>query len=424
MDGMNVVGDLFGAGKMFLPQVVKSARVMKAAVGHLIPFMEEEKARVGDTSAKGRILMATVKGDVHDIGKNIVGVVLQCNNYDVVDLGVMVPTEDILDRAVAEKVDAIGLSGLITPSLDRMVEVATEMTRRGMTLPLLIGGATTSKKHTALRIAPAYAPWRRSCRRRLEGGRRRLEACCRRRPAPPSSPRSRRPGKLSGAARGAERPTVPLAEARANGFDGGWRDYAPPRPADDRPRGLRRLPVAELRALHRLDAVLLDLGDEGAPTPRSSPTTSRARRRATSSPRRRRCSTASRRRAGSGRAASSASGRRTPWATTSRSTPTRPGAAPGASFHMLRQQASKSKDRPNLALSDFVAPKGTPDWIGGFAVTAAPRPTPSPSASRRRATTTTRSWSPRSPTGSPRPSPRRCTPGCGASSGATPPTRR
>src|SRR5690606_17534489 len=151
-------GDLFGAGKMFLPQVVKSARVMKAAVGHLIPFMEAEKAASGDDSAKGKILMATVKGDVHDIGKNIVGVVLQCNNYEVIDLGVMVPTGDILDRAIEEKVDAIGLSGLITPSLDRMVEVAQEMTRRGITLPLLIGGATTSKKHTAIRIAPEYEP--------------------------------------------------------------------------------------------------------------------------------------------------------------------------------------------------------------------------------------------------------------------------
>ena len=156
MDGMNVVGDLFGAGKMFLPQVVKSARVMKAAVGHLIPFMEEEKKRSGDTSAKGKVLMATVKGDVHDIGKNIVGVVLQCNNYDVVDMGVMVPTENIIAKAREEKVDIIGLSGLITPSLDRMVEVASEMSRNGLDLPLLIGGATTSKKHTALKIAPEY----------------------------------------------------------------------------------------------------------------------------------------------------------------------------------------------------------------------------------------------------------------------------
>ena len=154
MAGMNVVGDLFGAGKMFLPQVVKSARVMKQAVAHLIPFIEEEK---GDTpEAKGKILMATVKGDVHDIGKNIVGVVLGCNGYDIVDLGVMVPAEKILQTAIDEKCDIIGLSGLITPSLDEMVHVAKEMQRRDFHLPLLIGGATTSKAHTAVKIEPHY----------------------------------------------------------------------------------------------------------------------------------------------------------------------------------------------------------------------------------------------------------------------------
>ena len=154
MAGMNVVGDLFGAGKMFLPQVVKSARVMKQAVAHLIPFIEEEK---GDTpEAKGKILMATVKGDVHDIGKNIVGVVLGCNGYDIVDMGVMVPAEKILQTAIDEKCDIIGLSGLITPSLDEMVHVAKEMQRRDFHLPLLIGGATTSKAHTAVKIEPHY----------------------------------------------------------------------------------------------------------------------------------------------------------------------------------------------------------------------------------------------------------------------------
>jgi 5-methyltetrahydrofolate--homocysteine methyltransferase len=154
MAGMNVVGDLFGSGKMFLPQVVKSARVMKKAVAVLLPYIEAEK-EVG-ASAKGRIIMATVKGDVHDIGKNIVGVVLQCNNFEVVDLGVMVPAQAILEAAVQHKADMIGLSGLITPSLDEMVHVASEMNRAGMTMPLLIGGATTSRVHTALRIAPAY----------------------------------------------------------------------------------------------------------------------------------------------------------------------------------------------------------------------------------------------------------------------------
>ncbi|MEA3067620.1 MAG: 5-methyltetrahydrofolate--homocysteine methyltransferase, partial [Sphingomonadales bacterium] len=156
MDGMNVVGDLFGTGKMFLPQVVKSARVMKKAVAHLIPFIEKEKEATGATQGKGRIVMATVKGDVHDIGKNIVGVVLQCNGFEVIDLGVMVPWQDILKSANDNKADMIGLSGLITPSLDEMVTVAGEMQRLGLTTPLLIGGATTSKAHTALRIDPAY----------------------------------------------------------------------------------------------------------------------------------------------------------------------------------------------------------------------------------------------------------------------------
>jgi 5-methyltetrahydrofolate--homocysteine methyltransferase len=156
MDGMRVVGDLFGAGKMFLPQVVKSARVMKQAVAYLEPFMEARKQERRDTTPRAKIVMATVKGDVHDIGKNIVGVVLGCNNYEVVDLGVMVPCERILATARAEKADAIGLSGLITPSLDEMVHVASEMRREGFDLPLLIGGATTSAAHTAVKIAPQY----------------------------------------------------------------------------------------------------------------------------------------------------------------------------------------------------------------------------------------------------------------------------
>ena len=161
MDGMSVVGDLFGAGKMFLPQVVKSARVMKKAVAHLTPFMEAEKVAMAaagqEVRAQGKIVLATVKGDVHDIGKNIVGVVLACNNYEVIDLGVMVSSEKILERAKAEKADLIGLSGLITPSLDEMVHVAREMERQGFKLPLLIGGATTSRAHTAIKIAPNYS---------------------------------------------------------------------------------------------------------------------------------------------------------------------------------------------------------------------------------------------------------------------------
>src|SRR5262245_51179422 len=154
MAGMNVVGDLFGSGKMFLPQGVKSARVMKKAVAYLLPFMEEEKKVSGNYRAQGRIVMATVKGDVHDIGKNIVGVVLVCNNSDVTDLGVMVQSEKILQTAREKGADMIGLSGVIAPSLDEMVHVAREMERQGFQLPLLIGGATTSKAHTAVKIAP------------------------------------------------------------------------------------------------------------------------------------------------------------------------------------------------------------------------------------------------------------------------------
>ncbi|TIU60035.1 MAG: methionine synthase, partial [Mesorhizobium sp.] len=164
MAGMNVVGDLFGAGKMFLPQVVKSARVMKQAVAGLLPYMEAEKLAnaangvdTGERQTAGKILMATVKGDVHDIGKNIVGVVLACNNYEIIDLGVMVPAAKILQTAREQQVDIIGLSGLITPSLDEMAHMAAEMEREGFDIPLLIGGATTSRVHTAVKIHPRYA---------------------------------------------------------------------------------------------------------------------------------------------------------------------------------------------------------------------------------------------------------------------------
>src|SRR5690606_20796913 len=153
MAGMNVVGDLFGSGKMFLPQVVKSARVMKKAVAYLLPFIEEGK---GKSSSAGKVLMATVKGDVHDIGKNIVSVVLACNNFEIIDLGVMVPPEKIIEIAIKENVDIIGLSGLITPSLDEMVYLAKEMDKLNIKIPLMIGGATTSRAHTAVKIAPEY----------------------------------------------------------------------------------------------------------------------------------------------------------------------------------------------------------------------------------------------------------------------------
>src|SRR6201994_27345 len=156
MTGMNVVGDLFGSGKMFLPQVVKSARVMKKAVAYLLPFMDAEQAKNQTKEPAGKIVMATLKGDVHDIGKNIVGVVLQCNGYEVIDLGVMTPAQKILDTAREKGANIIGLSGLITPSLDERVHVASEMERQGFNIPLLIGGATTSRVHTAVKIDPNY----------------------------------------------------------------------------------------------------------------------------------------------------------------------------------------------------------------------------------------------------------------------------
>ncbi len=232
MDGMNVVGDLFGAGKMFLPQVVKSARVMKKAVAYLIPFIEAEK-KPGDVErAKGKIIMATVKGDVHDIGKNIVGVVLQCNNYDVVDLGVMVPAQKILDAARAEKADIIGLSGLITPSLDEMVNFASEMERQGFDIPLLIGGATTSKAHTAVKVTPKYhGPiiWVKDASRSVPVAAALLSAELKPKlvadtKADYDSVRDRHNAKHG------DRKMLTLAQARANPTPVDWTSYRPPRP--------------------------------------------------------------------------------------------------------------------------------------------------------------------------------------------------
>ncbi len=231
MDGMNVVGDLFGAGKMFLPQVVKSARVMKKAVAHLIPFIEAEKAG-GGRSSKGKIVLATVKGDVHDIGKNIVGVVLQCNNFEVVDLGVMVPAQKILEAARAEDADIIGLSGLITPSLDEMVHVAKEMKRLNFETPLLIGGATTSALHTAVKIEPQYdhgvvyvkdASRAVGVAQHLIGGGRR-DYLTRIRGEYAKKRELHRGRQSQGAA-------APIAAARANRTAVDWQDYAAPRPA-------------------------------------------------------------------------------------------------------------------------------------------------------------------------------------------------
>ncbi|HEV2333159.1 MAG TPA: methionine synthase, partial [Gammaproteobacteria bacterium] len=246
MAGMDVVGDLFGAGKMFLPQVVKSARVMKKAVAYLTPFIEKEKQ--GGSRSKGRILMATVKGDVHDIGKNIVGIVLQCNNYEVLDLGVMVPAQKILETARAEKVDLIGLSGLITPSLDEMAHVAKEMQREHFTVPLLIGGATTSRAHTAVKIAPNYSgsvTYIKDASRAvgvaaglLGDNRAEVERVIREEYA------KLRAEHLS---RGQEEQLLSLAQARANRVPLEWRGYTPPKPRDLGVEVLDAYPLEELR---------------------------------------------------------------------------------------------------------------------------------------------------------------------------------
>ena len=235
MDGMNVVGDLFGAGKMFLPQVVKSARVMKKAVGYLLPYIEAEKQESGALTAddsNGTIIMATVKGDVHDIGKNIVGVVLQCNNYTVVDLGVMVPAQKILDAAKEHGADIIGLSGLITPSLDEMVNFAAEMEREGLDIPLLIGGATTSRAHTAVKIAPRRSGpviWVKDASRSVPVAAALLDD--RQRPALLEATEKDYESLRERHAQRNERPMLTLGKARANRTPIDWDDYTPPVPA-------------------------------------------------------------------------------------------------------------------------------------------------------------------------------------------------
>lgn len=250
MDGMNVVGDLFGVGKMFLPQVVKSARVMKKAVAHLMPYIEAEKGEQGGLKTQGKILMATVKGDVHDIGKNIVGVVLQCNNFEVIDLGVMVSTDTILKTAREKQCDIIGLSGLITPSLDEMVQVAKEMERQGFTLPLLIGGATTSKAHTAVKIAPCYnhpVVYVPDASRAVGVAQKLVSPDLRTEYAKQISDeytniREQRAGQKS------QRQKRTLAEARANKLSLPWgSDYTPPKPTFLGIEVFNNYPLAELR---------------------------------------------------------------------------------------------------------------------------------------------------------------------------------
>jgi 5-methyltetrahydrofolate--homocysteine methyltransferase len=370
MDGMNVVGDLFGAGKMFLPQVVKSARVMKQAVAHLVPFIESERGAA--TQAKGRIVMATVKGDVHDIGKNIVGVVLQCNNYEVIDLGVMVPAERILETARRERADLIGLSGLITPSLDEMVNVAAEMQRLGFDTPLLIGGATTSKAHTAARIEPAYGngavvyvPDASRCvnvasqllsREQSAGFVHRVRAEY-------VEIRERT------AARGARRPLLTLAEARANRFHWDWAQYSPPVP---RTLGVQACEVPLETLVPYIDWTPFFLTWELAgkyPTIFDDPVVGASARSLYDDAR----AMLDELIETGGLGARGAFGLwpcnrlgdddLVVYADQSRSIEI-------ARLHHLRQQAVKPEGRPSYCLADFVGPPPVADYIGAFAVTA------------------------------------------------------
>jgi 5-methyltetrahydrofolate--homocysteine methyltransferase len=374
MDGMNVVGDLFGAGKMFLPQVVKSARVMKKAVAWLLPYIEEEKARSGDVGrTNGKIVLATVKGDVHDIGKNIVGVVLRCNNFDVVDLGVMVPAQRILDVAREQGADMIGLSGLITPSLEEMSHIAKEMQRQGFHLPLLIGGATTSRAHTALKIDPHYqAPtvWVKDASRAVGVAQSLISAELRAafvaaNQADYAEIRERHKD------RGPGKKLVSLAQARAQRFDGGWDDYVPPSPNAPGLTVFDDFPLAELAAqidwtpffqtweLSGRYPSILDDAVVGAQARELFADAQAMLARIVDEK----------------------------WLTAKGVAGLWPAHAVGdditvldpqdgrrvlATLHCLRQQAEKPTERPDFCLADFVAPReaGVPDHVGAFAVTA------------------------------------------------------
>ncbi len=367
MDGMNVVGDLFGAGKMFLPQVVKSARVMKKAVAHLLPYIEAEKLASGDVSqSKGKVLMATVKGDVHDIGKNIVGVVLACNNFEVIDLGVMVPTQTILDRARAENVDLIGLSGLITPSLEEMSHVSKEMQRQGFTTPLLIGGATTSRAHTALKIAPHYkspAVWVKDASRAV-GVATSLMSAEMRIPMLAQIEADYADVRARHANKGDAKPLMGLERARRKKFDGGWDAYTPPVPKKTGIRIFDNVSLNELREIFdwtpffqtwelagRYPAILSDdiVGKQATELFRDAN------------------AMLDKIVAENWLQAKAVCGI---WPAQSIGDDVVVGEL--GTLHFLRQQAEKPEERANFCLADFVAPQdsGVKDYIGGFAVNA------------------------------------------------------
>ncbi|MFL5207777.1 MAG: methionine synthase, partial [Microvirga sp.] len=376
MAGMNVVGDLFGSGKMFLPQVVKSARVMKQAVAYLMPFMEAEK-EISGVSARppaGRIVMATVKGDVHDIGKNIVGVVLQCNNYEVIDLGVMVPARKILETARRENANIIGLSGLITPSLDEMVHVAGEMEREGFDLPLLIGGATTSRVHTAVKIHPHYARGQAvyvTDASRAVGVVSSLLSPEAKGPYVETIRAEYRKVADAHARSEADKQRLPLAKARANRMKIDWAAYQPPKPTFTGTRVFRTYDVAELVPyidwtpffqtwdMRGRFPAILDDAEQGAAARQLYDDAQDMLRKIVEER----------------------------WFNPKAVIGFWPANAVGddirlytgesrsealASFFGLRQQLSKRDGRPNLCLSDFVAPAetGRPDYVGAFVVTA------------------------------------------------------
>jgi len=371
MEGMNVVGDLFGAGKMFLPQVVKSARVMKKAVAYLVPFLEAEQQASGGVRRNGTIVLATVKGDVHDIGKNIVGVVLRCNNYEVIDLGVMVPAQTILDTARARQADVIGLSGLITPSLDEMVHVGREMERQGFTVPLLIGGATTSRAHTAVKIAPAY---RGPTIHVLDASRgvgvvsQLLSA--ERRDALLNDVREEY-GRLRTAhgARDADRVILPIAEARRRRAQIDWAAYEPPPPCRPGITVFPDYPLAELVDVIDWTPLFQAWELKGSyPAILEDSVYGEQARKLFDDARtllgqivRERLLQA---RAVVGLLPANALGDDVAIYTDSSRGTVR------AVMHGLRQQFEKGPGRANLCLSDFVAPAPAADWIGAFAVTA------------------------------------------------------
>ena len=375
MSGMNVVGDLFGSGKMFLPQVVKSARVMKQAVAHLLPYMEAEKAAGGDTRrANGKVLMATVKGDVHDIGKNIVGVVLSCNNYEIIDLGVMVPTQKILDTARTENVDIIGLSGLITPSLDEMAHVATEMEREGFDIPLLIGGATTSRVHTAVKISPNYA---RGQTVYVNDASRAVGVVSallsdEQRPAYIANVREEYRAVAEKHMRSeADKQRISLEKARENRFRPDWSSYTPPRPAFLGTRVFESYDLAELVRYIDWTPFFQAWEMKGRyPAILEDETQGAAARQLWEDAQRLLAEIVQknwfRPKAVIGFWPANAVGDDIRLFTNdSRS-------AELATFFTLRQQLTKTGDKPNLALADFVAPvdTGKADYVGGFVVTA------------------------------------------------------